>query len=238
MPGGKPCPPGCTCLNHRGRTMGDRPLTNKERRIRLWNERRIAGLCLQCGKHYSEETTARCKKCLEKSKVVKRTRKTKGLCPTCGTKSPPLGRATCERCSVQNKNRYFTLKAKGLCVQCCAPAASNSTLCIKCKKKQRGRMRLSKYKITPKKYKTKLKQQNNKCAICGEAETQLDSDGKTKSLGIDHNHACCPGEKSCGQCLRGLLCGDCNRALGLFKDSYTSCVAAAKYLEEHANTKK
>jgi len=30
-------------------------------------------------------------------------------------------------------------------------------------------------------------------------------DGKT-GLHIDHDHACCPGKRSCGKCVRGALC--------------------------------
>lgn len=36
---------------------------------------------------------------------------------------------------------------------------------------------------------------------------------------IDHDHACCSGAYSCGYCIRGVLCSQCNTALGLLKDS-------------------
>ena len=40
-----------------------------------------------------------------------------------------------------------------------------------------------------------------------------------KLLTIDHNHNCCQSEKSCGKCIRGLLCRNCNAILGFCNDS-------------------
>lgn len=48
---------------------------------------------------------------------------------------------------------------------------------------------------------------------------------------VDHDHACCPEQnKSCGKCVRGLLCSACNRGLAAFRDSAMTLSAAITYL--------
>ncbi|MFJ6281387.1 endonuclease domain-containing protein [Arthrobacter subterraneus] len=59
-------------------------------------------------------------------------------------------------------------------------------------------------------------------------------DGVTR-LSIDHDHACCPGDYSCGKCIRGLLCPNCNRGLGLFKDDAALLQSASSYLVDSRN---
>lgn len=84
---------------------------------------------------------------------------------------------------------------------------------------------LSRYRMSLAAYAGLLESQGG-CAVCGG-----DNDGK--ALCVDHDHACCPGDRSCGQCVRGLLCGACNRSLGLMSDDPNRLRAAADYLEGH-----
>jgi hypothetical protein len=50
---------------------------------------------------------------------------------------------------------------------------------------------------------------------------------------MDHDHSCCPGERSCPKCRRGLLCQWCNTALGYAMDNPEILRRMADYLERH-----
>ena len=36
-------------------------------------------------------------------------------------------------------------------------------------------------------------------------------------LQVDHNHACCPNERSCGKCVRGVICARCNNLVSHYE---------------------
>lgn len=72
-------------------------------------------------------------------------------------------------------------------------------------------------------YQTLLKKQNGLCAICQLPETNVDKNGRVISLSVDHCHVT--------NRVRGLLCGNCNRAIGLLKDNPEIIFNAALYLK-------
>lgn len=76
----------------------------------------------------------------------------------------------------------------------------------------------------------KLESQNNKCACCRDVFTARNPPC------VDHDHDCCSrannGRKSCGKCLRDLLCADCNLGISRFKDSSLRTTAATNYLRK------
>lgn len=77
------------------------------------------------------------------------------------------------------------------------------------------------------------KKQNYKCSICKNGLADVyDFDVKRYGLVIDHDHSCCPGNKSCGKCIRGLLCRECNLLLGHCKDDIDRLKNAIKYLKK------
>lgn len=86
---------------------------------------------------------------------------------------------------------------------------------------------LARYNLTPERYIEMVADQGGICAVCGKAEAKHHS----LLLKIDHDRSCCPGNESCGRCVRGLLCSNCNRALGLFGDDPKTLRAAIDYLE-------
>lgn len=82
----------------------------------------------------------------------------------------------------------------------------------------------SKYGISLDEKDAMLAAQGGVCAVCGTDEP------KGHGWVTDHDHACCPTVESCGKCIRGILCNNCNLALGHAKDSVERLTALIAYL--------
>ena len=97
----------------------------------------------------------------------------------------------------------------------CKPCASS---------KAHAKRVLDTYSITADQYAAILAAQGGACYICRRKPG-------LKRLACDHDHRCCPGPVSCGRCVRGLLCRNCNRdVLGHLKDDVTALERAIAYL--------
>jgi len=78
--------------------------------------------------------------------------------------------------------------------------------------------------ITGDEYQEKLNSQSGVCAVCGKEEVVHAKNGKDmKRLAVDHDHN--TGE------IRGLLCSNCNAAIGYFKDEISIIERAVMYLK-------
>lgn len=84
---------------------------------------------------------------------------------------------------------------------------------------------LARYGLTLEQFSTMLAAQGGRCAIC----QRRDPGGF--GWHVDHDHACCRArKKSCGKCIRGILCSRCNVGIGNLQDDPVIIQAALGYL--------
>jgi hypothetical protein len=97
-------------------------------------------------------------------------------------------------------------------------------LASRCKPCEVERIQISKHGMTAAQ-KAEIAAAQGGCAICHRTEPSK------KGWVVDHDHSCCPGERSCPKCRRGVVCAWCNTILGYAQDSPEILRAAAHYLE-------
>lgn len=147
----------------------------------------------------------------------------------------PRRRFCSKRCSSLGASKRYK-ERRAAQVRTCACGSTEvpkqgKPVCRVCRRDNRDRTdynrrkRLANHGITPERYDEMLAEQRGRCGCCG-----TDDPGKREWF-IDHDHACCPGIFSCGDCIRGLLCYHCNFLLGNAKDSIEILDRAKKYLE-------
>ena len=79
--------------------------------------------------------------------------------------------------------------------------------------------------ITLEQYNEIFWKQKGSCAICGKHQNELN-----QTLAVDHDHA--TGK------IRGLLCSNCNRAIGLLKDSPAISQEVNRYLNRSTRSQR
>jgi hypothetical protein len=127
----------------------------------------------------------------------------------------------CKQCNTELPITEFYIKTNKITGNC----RFNSP-CKKCFDSKRDKNyykiynRKLKYNLSEAQYDNMLLEQNNCCAICG-----VHKDNNKKEFSVDHCHE--NGK------IRGLLCNNCNVALGLFKDNINIMKNAVVYLNNN-----
>lgn len=83
------------------------------------------------------------------------------------------------------------------------------------------------YGLTTEQWETMFDSQGRRCAICG-----TENPGVHDYWATDHDRRCCPGRTSCGVCVRGILCSNCNVGIGHLQESCRILAAACEYLSK------
>jgi hypothetical protein len=81
--------------------------------------------------------------------------------------------------------------------------------------------------LTREKFESMVAEQGGVCIICKRPEKS------GRRLSIDHDHSCCPSGRSCGNCVRGLICMKCNNALGAVNDDPNILLNMISYLQSY-----
>jgi hypothetical protein len=76
------------------------------------------------------------------------------------------------------------------------------------------------HKLNKEKFDQLMSLYDGKCHSCKDRDAEV----------IDHDHSCCDKNRSCGKCVRGILCNKCNMALGLLNDDQSAILNLAKYI--------
>lgn len=140
---------------------------------------------------------------------------------------------TCSRCKLAKgiesfaKGRKYKDGYRGTCKRChtdymIAYYKKNETQRkIKNRLNSGSDTNWKRHKISKEKFEQMIAEFNGKCHTCKLNEAR----------NIDHDHSCCPGNRSCGKCVRGILCNQCNTTLGLVKESKDVLENLIKYLQ-------
>jgi hypothetical protein len=135
-----------------------------------------------------------------------------GWCKVCA-------RIAVDACWDKNRERYQAKYRKpriyGQCQHCTAPVRRSAKWCDACRPLA---TRLQQYKLTIADFEQLKAKQHGRCAICERHPT--DEFG----LVVDHCHTT--------GVVRGLLCGSCNKALGMLGDTSHALARALEYVSK------
>lgn len=152
-----------------------------------------------------------------------------------------MAKRTCLRCRIEKEPESFYRQAArrdGLhiwCKDCCREYNRSYSQRPHVQARRHARSRVNEYDrqvrvqwlygLSPETYEALLARQGHGCAIC---RTDMPG-GRWGTWHVDHDHRHCPGIRGCAECVRGLLCNNCNLALGHLHHDLNIITAAAAY---------
>lgn len=154
------------------------------------------------------------------------------ICTACSIEKPieefPLHntatgtrRYICAVCRKYNRAKEYVAKRDEMCDREKEKRKRNPL-------KMRGYDLKKRFKLTLETFDQLFKSQGSRCACC------YTTDPGHKWWHVDHDHACCSSRrKTCGKCIRGILCHHCNMALGNARDDIARIKNMARFLEEY-----
>ena len=146
---------------------------------------------------------------------------------------------TCTSCKIEKDLEYFYLRSnstyryRSQCIECVSTTINarrkvlyeeDPEAYIQAKReKGRRTFRRAGSLLTSDQYHQLVHEQRDKCKICNRIDSRV-RNGRVYNLVIDHDHA--TGE------FRGVICSNCNIALGLFRDNTEVMQVAIDYLKQ------
>ena len=87
------------------------------------------------------------------------------------------------------------------------------------------------YKMTVAQYEERFERQGRRCPVCLTDEPAGDS-----VWHVHHDHRCCVGPRTCGECVIAILCASCNIGIGTLRDDPEILERAAKLMRRSDDT--
>jgi hypothetical protein len=193
------------------------PLTEENVKLHLRARGYVDRICRACAR----ENAARWRAAHPEVSSIKNKRKL-GLLP------PPLPRThfNCGHLFTTDNISSYIAGKTGKEVKSCRACARAKN--IRRADKNRECHLKRNFQMTLKQYEERLASQGG---VCANPRCKSPKPGGMGEFHVDHDHACCPGKKSCGKCIRGLLCQACNSVLGRIHDNAEILLGLVDYLK-------
>lgn len=131
-------------------------------------------------------------------------------------------------------------EGRKLCIECstwqmvsqfCVSVKASDGLHQYCKACMKNKKYVARYGITSEQVAALKAKQNWCCKLCGIHEDSTEQG----LLYVDHDHSHCTAKNGCPDCVRGLLCRDCNIGIGHFHDDVALMALAIEYIRLKGN---